>query len=79
MSGGVASIGFSANMAVVKTRSGYARGIAGDIDRCGFESVLGTIAGDDTIFLVIREGYTKNDVLLELESVIPEFKTKILL
>lgn len=79
MSGGVVAIGFSANVAVIKTRSGYARGIAGDIDRCGFESVLGTVAGDDTILLVIKENYTKNDVLLQLERIIPEIKTLNLL
>lgn len=77
MSGGVVSIAFSANMAVMKTRMGYARGIAGDIDRCGFKSVLGTVAGDDTILLVIKEGYIKNDVLAELERIIPEIKKLI--
>lgn len=77
MSGGVVSIAFSANMAVMKTRMGYARGIAGDIDRCGFKSVLGTVAGDDTILLVIKEGYIKNDVLTELERIIPEIKKLI--
>ena len=77
MSGGVVSVAFSANIAVVKTRAGYARGIAGDIDRCEFESVLGTVAGDDTILLVVREGYTRQDVLLQLERIIPEIKTLI--
>ena len=75
--GGVVSVAFSANMGVIKTRSGYARGIAGDIDRCNFESVLGTVAGDDTILLVIKEGYTKDDVLLQLERIVPEIKTLI--
>ena len=51
------------------------RGIAGDIDRCSLESVLGTVAGDDTIILVMREGYTKHDVLIQLERIIPEIKT----
>ena len=77
MSGGVVEVAFSANIVVVKTRTGYARGIAGDIDRCGFASVLGTVAGDDTILLVVKEGYTRNDVLTELERIIPEIKTLI--
>lgn len=72
MRGGVVSMAFSANIAVVKTRTGYARGIAGDIDRCNFESVLGTVAGDDTILLAIKEGYTKQDVLAQLRRIIPE-------
>jgi transcriptional regulator of arginine metabolism len=61
-------------MALLKTRAGYAVGVAGDIDRCGFRSVLGTVAGHDTIILVIREGYAKQDVLTELERIIPEIK-----
>ena len=75
LNGGFVSIDFSANIAVVKTRSGYASGIARDIDRCGLRSVLGTVAGDDTIILVIKEGYTKRDLLTELEYIIPEIKT----
>ena len=75
MSGGVVSVGFSGNLGVMKTRSGYARGIAKDIDRCAFASVLGTVAGDDTLLLVIKEGYTKQDVLIELERIIPEIKS----
>ena len=77
MSGGVVSVAFSANIAVIKTRSGDAGGIAKDIDRCNFESVLGTVAGDDTLLLVVKEGYTKNDVQLQLERIIPEIKTLI--
>ena len=75
--GGVQSIDFSGNVAVLKTRRGYARGIAVDIDRCGLRTVLGTVAGDDTILLVIGEGYAKSDVLTELEGIIPDIMTLI--
>jgi arginine repressor len=34
--------------------------------------VLGTIAGDDTIFLVIREGALHIDIVDQLAAVIPE-------
>ena len=77
MSGGVVSVAFSGNMGVIKTRPGYARGIAGDIDRCGFESLLGTVAGDDTLFFVVREGYRKQDVLTQLRRIIPEIDSLI--
>lgn len=75
LSGGVVSIAFSANNAVVKTRPGYAGGIAQDIDHNCFKSVLGTVAGHDTIILIIKEEYAKHDVLTELERIIPEIKT----
>lgn len=73
--GAIVAIGFSGNVAVIKTHPGYAGGLAGDIDRCGLRSVLGTVAGDDTILLVVKEGYTKDDVLVEMERIIPEINT----
>ena len=72
---GFLSIQFSGNMGVIKTRPGYASGVARDIDRNALKSVLGTVAGHDTIILVVREGYTKSDVLTELERIVPEIKT----
>ena len=75
LSGAFVSIDFSANMAIMKTRPGYASGVASDIDRNALKSVLGTVAGHDTIILVVREGYTKSDVLTELERIVPEIKT----
>ena len=53
---GFISINFSGNMGVIKTRPGYASSIAYNLDNSEIEDILGTIAGDDTIFIVIREG-----------------------
>ena len=53
------SISFSGNMAVVKTRPGYASSIAYNIDNDEIPEILGTIAGDDTIFIVMKEGTSK--------------------
>jgi len=55
-------IEFSGNLAVVKTPPGYAMGIASDIDRNAPEEILATIAGDDTILIVPREGYSRDSV-----------------
>ena len=71
---GYQSINFSGNMAVIKTRPGYASSIAYNIDNAGFQEVIGTIAGDDTIFIVIREGVREEDVILSLSIVIPELR-----
>ena len=49
-------IKFSGNLAVVKTRPGYAMGIASDIDTQAPQGILGTIAGDDTILVILEEG-----------------------
>lgn len=69
---GYESINFSGNMAVIRTRPGFASSIASNIDSASLKDVLGTIAGDDTIFLVIREGALHIDIIDQLTSVIPE-------
>ncbi len=61
--GAVLSLEFSGQLAVVKTKPGYASAIAWDIDNKATEQVLGTIAGDDTILVIPREGITREDIL----------------
>lgn len=55
---GVLSLEFSGNLAVIKTRNGYATGLAYDIDMSHSPLVLGTIPGADTVIAVLREGIT---------------------
>ena len=45
----------SANLVVLRTPPGAAQYFASAIDRVGWESILGTIAGDDTILLISRD------------------------
>ncbi len=68
---GYKSIHFSGNMAIIRTRPGYAACIAYDIDNADFEDILGTIAGDDTILLVLREGANRQKVRESLVKIIP--------
>ncbi len=75
---GIESIEFSGPMAVIKTRPGFAMGIASVIDSHGLYEILGTIAGDDTILLVNREGVSRMDVVNALSLFIPGLKDKIL-
>lgn len=60
------NIEFSGNLAVVKTRPGYAMGIASDIDTQAPNEILGTIAGDDTILVIPREGFSRDKIVLAL-------------
>lgn len=55
---GFISVEFAGNMAVIKTRNGYAAGLAYDIDMSNSPEILGTIPGSDTIFAVLRDGVT---------------------
>lgn len=59
---GFISINYSGNMGVIKTRPGYASAIAWNIDSSEIPQILGSIAGDDTIFIVIREGASHEEV-----------------
>ena len=71
---GFLSINFSGNMGVIKTRPGYASAIAWNIDGSDIPQIIGTIAGDDTIFIVIKEGISHRDVINALREVVPNIK-----
>jgi transcriptional regulator of arginine metabolism len=45
----------SANIAVLRTPPGAAQFFASAIDRVGWDEVLGTIAGDDTVLMVTKD------------------------
>ena len=64
---GYISVNISGQLAIVKTRPGYASALAYDIDNSE-----GTIAGDDTIFVAVREGSSRGQILEALSYVIPE-------
>jgi transcriptional regulator of arginine metabolism len=71
---GFVSISFSGNMGVIKTRPGYASAIAWNIDRSDIPEILGTIAGDDNIFIVVKEGVSHKQVTEALRDVVPNLK-----
>ncbi|MGH2711326.1 MAG: arginine repressor [Actinomycetota bacterium] len=58
----------SANLVVVRTPPGSANVVAQVIDQVGLKDVIGTIAGDDTILLVAREGVRGTTVLRLVQS-----------
>ncbi len=53
-------------LAVVKTPPGFANALARAIDEAYLPDVIGTVAGDDTIFVAAREGLTGADLADEL-------------
>lgn len=56
------------NMVVVKVPPGAAQLVAGRIDAAGIEGVLGTVAGDDTLLIVVRENGAAIELARELEE-----------
>jgi transcriptional regulator of arginine metabolism len=72
---GVLSIEFSKNIGVIKTRQGHADSVALALDILSIPEILGTVAGDDTIFVILREGMTKEDLTESFKTRIPEIDT----
>ena len=68
---GFLSIKFSGNIAVLRTKPSYASTLAYHIDTYNLPEIAGTIAGDDTVFIVIAEGATRSAVLKVLRTIIP--------
>jgi len=60
------NIDYAGNMIVIKTLPGAAQAAAAALDALDLKEIVGTLAGDDTIFLVIRH-------VEEIDNVIEEF------
>ena len=58
----IKSVDFSGNFVVIKTRNGYATGLAYDIDMSQSPLILGTIAGADTVFAILREHVNRSEI-----------------
>lgn len=58
----------SANLAVLRTPPGGAHYLASALDRAALPYVVGTIAGDDTVFVAAREPMTGAGVAIALEK-----------
>jgi len=57
---------------VIKTRNGYAPGLAYDIDMSRPPEVLGTIAGADTVVAILAEGVTHEQAREVFEQFMPK-------
>ena len=72
----IESLEFSGQLAVIKTRPGHANMVAVIIDSGSIKEIAGTIAGDDTVLVVIREGFTKGDLLKSLGKLFRQLESK---
>ena len=74
---GFLELNFSGNMAVMRTKPGYASSIAAVLDSANPYEVIGSVAGDDTILLIMREEITRNDLINSLLLIMPKLENKI--
>src|SRR5512136_1497132 len=68
---GFISMEFSGAFALVKTLPGHAGSVAYALDHLKLPSILGTLAGDDTILVVPRDGATRVEIIREMRRKIP--------
>jgi transcriptional regulator of arginine metabolism len=58
----------SGNLVLVTTPSGFANALCEEIDRAGHPRILGTLAGENTILIVAREGVSGSELRDELRA-----------
>ena len=68
---GYVSLDFAQGMAIMKTLPGHASSIAYAMDSLNFYEIAGTIAGDDTILIIPRDGVTKSDLINLFKTRVP--------
>ena len=73
----VISLIFSNHLGVIRTFPGFASTVAVSIDSSKLAEIAGTIAGDDTILLIPREGYSQKEIIKALSSVISDVVSKL--
>lgn len=50
----VVGLNSSENLVIIKTNPGGAQGVASAIDQAGWDEIIGTVGGDDTILVVVK-------------------------
>ena len=75
ISDNITDIAFSGNMCVISTKPGYASAISVPIDSKGISEILGTIAGDNTILLILRDGFDMESLMEQLYMLFPSLRT----
>jgi len=68
LDGFVTDLAQAANLAVVKTTSGTAQGVAAAIDSAQLPEIIGTIAGDDTIMIATKDAEQAAALIQRLEE-----------
>jgi transcriptional regulator of arginine metabolism len=64
----VADVNYSANLVVLRTPPGSAHVVASALDRTGISDVIGTVAGDDTIMVIVADGVPASQVADKLKD-----------
>lgn len=71
---GYVSLEFSGTIAVARTLNGHADSVAIALDNMGIAEILGTVAGNDTVLVVVREGIDREKFIEILRERVPDFE-----
>ena len=63
----VVSCDHAQNIVVIKTMPGMASAACSAIDNMGFEMILGTLAGDDTAFLLLKDTSSASALCMDIK------------
>lgn len=69
LSHSVTSVDYAGNMAVVKCFAGMANAACAAMDNLEIENIVGTLAGDDTIFVLCRDEVSASDFKAYIEKI----------
>lgn len=67
---GFVSMDVAGNLLVMHTLNGMGNAVASAVDAFGYEEIVGTIAGDDTIFCAIHEIELMGDLIEKFQEVL---------
>ena len=71
---GYVSIEYSGNIVVIKTFGGHADAVSQALDAFNMDEIIGTIAGENCIFICLREGISGDQFMQALRLRIPELE-----
>jgi len=74
----IKSVEFSDSNCVIKTYPGFAGAVASVIDGNVKSGIMGTLAGDDTVLLILRKPVDQKGLLTEIAHYISEIDTKLI-
>ena len=69
LSHSVVSVNFAGNMAVVKCYTGMAQAACTAVDNINMDKIVGTLAGDDTIFVLCKDESAAAELKKRIEKI----------
>lgn len=67
----ILSVSFSGQLGVILTHPGCANMVGAVVDAHSHPKLMGTLAGDNTLLLMLRQGASIPDIISFLENIIP--------